>query len=174
MMFDFQTYIATLREQPDKKGIVEKYEKYYGPIQGDMKDQYWYQSYLSKFDYVTYAVPTYLQNEFDWETLLKLVAGSFSTRSKLKFDGDVPTFNIEVHSNESAIDKNIGELMSFQLIRLFEIYVEEVINLQTFWESDEMERTAISRFRAIKLNEWHLHLVTSRTEQSLNKLFDII
>jgi hypothetical protein len=172
MMFDFQAYIATLREQPDKKGIVEKYEKYYGNIEGDIQDQFWYKSYLFNFDYVPYAVPTYLQNEFDWEALLKLIAGSFSTRSKLKFDADVPTFNIEVHSNESSIDKNIGELMSFQLIRLFEIYIEEVINLQAFMESDEVERTAITRFRAIKLNEWNLHLITSRTEQLLNKVFD--
>ena len=63
--------------------------------------------------------------------------------------------------------------MSFQLIRLFEIYIEEVMNLQTFIESDETERAAIKRFRAIKINEWNLHLITARTEQSLNKLFDI-
>ncbi|MEY4936165.1 MAG: hypothetical protein RIS64_2524 [Bacteroidota bacterium] len=172
MMFDFQAYIATLREQPEKKGIVEKYEKHFGAIEGDIKDQYWYKSYLFNFDYVSYAVPTYLQDEFDWEALLKLVAGSFSTRSMLKFEATVPTFNIEVHSNESSIDKNIGELMSFQLIRLFEIYIEEAMNLQTFIETDEMERAAITRYRTIKINEWNLHLITSRTEQSLNQLFD--
>jgi hypothetical protein len=90
----------------------------------------------------------------------------------LKFEATVPTFNIEVHSNESSIDKNIGELMSFQLIRLFEIYIEEAMNLQTFIETDEMERAAITRYRTIKINEWNLHLITSRTEQSLNQLFD--
>jgi hypothetical protein len=171
-MFNFQAYIATLREQPDKKGIVEKYEKYYGPMNGDMREQYWYKSYLSNFEYIPYAVPAYLQNEFDWEVLLKLVAGSFSTRSKLKFSEDVPTFNIEVHSMESAVDKNVGELFSFQIIRLFEIYIEEIINLQTFMESDENERIAINRFRAIKMNEWNVHLVTARTELLLNNLFN--
>ena len=172
MMFDFQAYIAALREQPDKKGMIEKYEKYCGVIAGEIQDQSWYKSYLNHFEYVTYSIPIYLEKEFDWEVLLKLIAGSFSSRSKLKFEGEIPTFNIEVHSNESAVDKNIGELYSSQLARLFEIYVEEIINLETLLTTDETEKAAITRYRAIKLNEWKLHLVTARTEQALNKLFN--
>jgi hypothetical protein len=33
MLFNFQAFIDEMREKPDKKEIVEKYEKLYGPIQ---------------------------------------------------------------------------------------------------------------------------------------------
>ncbi len=33
MLFDFQSYVAELREKDEKKETVEKYEKLFGPIQ---------------------------------------------------------------------------------------------------------------------------------------------
>jgi len=33
MLFDFQAFIEELREKPEKKQIVEKYESLFGPIQ---------------------------------------------------------------------------------------------------------------------------------------------
>ena len=33
MLFNFQAFVDEMREKPDKKEIVEKYEKRYGPIQ---------------------------------------------------------------------------------------------------------------------------------------------
>jgi hypothetical protein len=33
MLFNFQSFIDEMREKPDKKEIVEKYESLYGPIQ---------------------------------------------------------------------------------------------------------------------------------------------
>ena len=33
MLFDFQAYVAELREKDEKKETVEKYEKFYGAVQ---------------------------------------------------------------------------------------------------------------------------------------------
>lgn len=33
MLFDFQAFIEELREKPEKKQIVEKYEQLVGPVQ---------------------------------------------------------------------------------------------------------------------------------------------
>ena len=73
MLFNFQTFVAELREKEDKKEIVEKYEKWFGPIQGDVKDQLWYKEYLINFANHSFKVPEELQEEFDRKMLLQLV-----------------------------------------------------------------------------------------------------
>ena len=57
MLFNFQTFVAELREKEHKKEIVEKYEKQFGPIQGDVKDQLWYKEYLINFANHSFKVP---------------------------------------------------------------------------------------------------------------------
>lgn len=73
MLFNFQSFVAELREKEDKKEIVEKYEKWFGPIQGDIKDQQWYKEYLINFMNHGFKVPEELKEEFDWKLLLQLV-----------------------------------------------------------------------------------------------------
>ncbi len=79
MLFNFQAFIAELREKADKKEIVEKYEKWFGPLIGDIKDQQRYKEYLINFSNQDFRLPEELKEEFDWKLLLQLVAGSFSS-----------------------------------------------------------------------------------------------
>lgn len=94
MLFDFQAFIEELREKPEKKQIVEKYEKLFGPIQGEIKDQIRYKEYLSKFLPMEYKAPEELKNDFDWDLLQQLVVGSFSSDYEIKKieskDGEKP------------------------------------------------------------------------------------
>jgi hypothetical protein len=73
MLFDFQAFIEELREKPEKKQIVEKYESLFGAIQGDIKDQTWYTEYLTKFEPLPYEVPEELKDDFDRNLLEQLV-----------------------------------------------------------------------------------------------------
>ena len=41
MIFSFQKFIEDLRKDEDKKKIIIKYEKYFGEIVGEIKDQFW-------------------------------------------------------------------------------------------------------------------------------------
>ena len=84
MLFDFPAFIDELREKEDKKEIVEKYEKLFGKIQGDIKEQVWYKNYLSQFPSQVYITPEDLDDDFDWDMLQKLVVGSFSSDYELK------------------------------------------------------------------------------------------
>lgn len=84
MLFDFQAFVEELREKPEKKQIVEKYESLFGPIQGDIKDQIWYTEYLTKFEPLPYETPEELKNDFDRDLLEQLVIGSFSSDYELK------------------------------------------------------------------------------------------
>jgi len=84
MLFDFQAFIEELREKPEKKQIVEKYESLCGSIQGDIKDQIRFTEYLSKFEPLPYETPEELKNDFDRDLLEQLVIGSFSSDYELK------------------------------------------------------------------------------------------
>ena len=161
MLFDFPAFIEELREKEDKKEIVEKYEKYFGKIQWDIKDQIWYKDYLSQFPSQSYLTPEDLDDDFDWDILEKLVIGSFSSDYELKQDnkdGDWELY-IAVKSWDQSIVKTVSELWSFQILRLYEIYIEEQMNLQILMSEEddewESEKEALISEREVRLKKWN-------------------
>ena len=166
MLFDFPAFIEELREKEDKKEIVEKYEKYFGKIQWDIKDQIWYTDYLSKFPSQSYLTPEDLEDDFDWDILQKLVIGSFSSDYELKQDEKNEWWElyIAVKSWDQSIVKTVSELWSFQILRLYEIYIEEQMNLQILMneesEDGENEKDALLSEREVRLKKWNAVLDT--------------
>ena len=166
MLFDFPAFIEELREKEDKKEIVEKYEKYFWKIQWDIKDQIWYRDYLSQFRFQSYLTPEDLDDDFDWDMLQKLVIGSFSSDYELKQDNKDSWLElyIAVKSWDQSIVKTVSELWSFQILRLYEIYIEEQMNLQILmndgegeWES---EKDALISERQVRVKKWNAVLDT--------------
>lgn len=171
MLFDFPGFIDELREKEDKKEIVEKYEKYFWKIQWDIKDQIWYTDYLSKFPTQSYLTPEDLDDDFDWDILEKLVIGSFSSDYELKQqdkDGWWELY-IAVKSWDQSIVKTVSELWSFQILRLYEIYIEEQMNLQILMseesEDGEWEKEALISEREVRLKKWNAILDTMNRSQ---------
>ena len=171
MLFDFPAFINELREKEDKKEIVEKYEKYFWKIQWDIKDQIWYTDYLSKFPIQSYLTPEDLEDDFDWDILQKLVIGSFSSDYELKQDDKDGWWElyIAVKSWDQSIVKTVSELWSFQILRLYEIYIEEQMNLQILmnekdddWES---EQEALISERQVRLKKWNAVIDTMNRSQ---------
>lgn len=169
MLFNFQTFIAELREKEDKKEIVQKYENFFGPIQGDIKDQIWYKEYLINFSNHSFKVPEELKEEFDRKLLLQLVGGSFSSEclfeKESQEDGAEWELTISVKSGEQSIVKKISELRSFQIMRLYEIYVEEQINLHSLIKEEEAEAEAILSQRHLRLERRKLMLESLDREE---------
>ena len=164
MLFDFPAFIEELKEKEDKKEIVEKYEKYFWKIQGDIKDQIWYTDYLSKFSFQSYLTPEDLDDDFDWDMLQKLVVGSFSSDYELKQDNKDGWWElyIAVKSWDQSIVKTVSELWSFQILRLYEIYIEEQMNLQILMNDKEewWERDALISERQVRVKKWNAVLDT--------------
>ena len=161
MLFDFPAFIEELREKEDKKEIVEKYERLFWKIQWDIKDQIWYTDYLSKFPSQSFLTPEDLDDDFDWDILEKLVVGSFSSDYELKQedkDGDWELY-IAVKSWDQSIVKTVSELWSFQILRLYEIYIEEQMNLQILMNEEdedwESEKEALISEREVRLKKWN-------------------
>ena len=159
MLFDFPAFIDELREKEDKKEIVEKYEKLFWEIKWDIKDQIWYTGYLAQFPIQPYLTPEDLEDDFDWDTLEKLVVGSFSSDYELKQDDKDEWWELykAVKSWDQSIVKTVSELWSFQILRLFEIYIEEQMNLQILMneEEEEWDKEALISERQVRLKKWN-------------------
>lgn len=153
MLFDFQAFVEELREKPEKKQIVEKYETLFGPIQGTAKDQIRYTEYLKNIEPIPYAVPEELKNDFDWDFLQQLVIGSFSSDYELKKveNKSERELYIAVKSGDQSVVKTVSELRSFQILRLYEIYIEEQMNLHSLKAEDENEKNTINQEREMRL-----------------------
>ena len=61
---------------------------------------------------------------------------------------------IAVKSGEQSVEKTISELRSFQILRLYEIYIEEQMNLHTLKSEDENEKNTIDQEREMRLKRW--------------------
>ena len=171
MLFDFPAFIEELREKEDKKEIVEKYEKHFWKIQWDIKDQIWYTDYLSKFPAQPFLTPEDLEDDFDWDILQKLVVWSFSSDYELKQDEEDGNWElyIAVKSWDQSIVKTVSELWSFQILRLYEIYIEEQMNLQILMnegsEDGESEKEALISEREVRLKKWNAVIDTLNRSQ---------
>jgi len=170
MLFDFHAFIDELRQKDEKKQIVEKYEKICGPIQWNLKDQARYTEYASKFVPMKYLTPDELKDDFDWDLLLQLVISSFSSDYELKAkdtdkknednNDELRDLYIAVKSGDQSVVKTVSELWSFQILRLYEIYIEEQMNLHALMSEDEKEKTAIQAEREMRLKKWEAVLDT--------------
>lgn len=171
MLFDFQAFIEELREKAEKKQIVEKYESLFGPVQGDIKDQIWYTEYLSKFEPLKYETPEELKNDFDRDLLEQLVVGSFSSDYELKKEEgkEDKELYIAVKSGEQSVVKTVSELRSFQILRLYEIYIEEQMNLHSLKAEDENEKNTIDQEREMRLKRWDAVIQTIDRDELAQK-----
>lgn len=179
MLFDFQAFIDELREKEDKKEIVEKYLKYFWTITGEIKDQIRYKEYVGQFSAISYKVPEELKNDFDRDLLMQLVAASYSSEGTIDThttDG-IYEFIITVSSWDKLVTKKVSELRWFQILKLFEIYAEEQMNLQILMAEDDAnkqteeeknEKNAVLSQRAARINRRKLVMDTFQKD-ALNK-----
>ena len=160
MLFNFQTFIADLRENQEKKEVVEKFEKHFGLISWEAKDQNRYTEYTSTFKSVPYKVPEELKDDFDRAFLMELVSSSFSSDGLVEsIEGEeLPDFVISVQSGDQVVVKKVSELRWFQILRLYEIYIEEQMNLQVLIAEDEKEKEAIVAQRDSRAHRWNIVL----------------
>ena len=99
----------------------------------------------------------------------KLVIGSFSSDYELKQDDKDEKWElyIAVKSWDQSIVKTVSELWSFQILRLYEIYIEEQMNLQILMNEEEEggEKEALLSERQVRLKKWNAVLDTLNRSQ---------
>ncbi len=186
-LFDFASFIEELRENEVKKGKIDKYEELYGGIEPDIKKQIWYTEYVSKciqhYPEAGLLVPEELKDDFDWPLLFGLTVSSFSSEyrfvipdkggeeswrllikvsaKKKKSESKENEVGEETDTEEITIEKDLENLWSFQILRLYEIYIEEQIDLQILY--GEKDTTADHRYGLERQRE-------KKIDELLNKL----
>ena len=81
------------------------------------------------------------------------MAGSFSSSFSFEHcdNTDKERLKISVQSGNQSITKYLDELWFFQIQLLFEIYVEEQMNLDILMKNSEAEKNAIYEERKLRL-----------------------
>ncbi len=145
MLFDLKSFMIELSGNSAKSDTTYKYRKIFGSLPNRIEETLWYNEYVSKFkvDNATYKFPQELKGDFDWHLLAQLALASFSNRAYFELEQGGLQLYITVTSGEQSVSKKISELWGFQILRLFEIYTEEQMNLAILCAEDEMEKESI-------------------------------
>lgn len=145
MLFNLESYLIELSDNSEKSDITTKYQKLFGSLPKHIEDTHWYIDYVSKFkmENINYKVPRELTEDFDWDLLAQLALSSFSNRAYFELEQGGLQLYITVTSGEQCVTKKVSELWGFQILRLFEIYTEEQMNLAILCAEDAKENAAI-------------------------------
>jgi len=137
LVFNYDAFFKRMKKDPDKREATLMYELLFGNQDGlTVQDQPFYKDYLSQF--VTpfqVAIPD--EGDHDWGLLLSLIFGSFYSEYTMTLEEEwkqnpvVPPMvqlAITVHFGGQSVTRKLDELFDVQIIRLYEIYVDEQIN----------------------------------------------
>lgn len=168
-LFDFESFVDELRDNSKKRKIIEKYEENVESLREvkDVKNTLFYKEYLSQYnlpkdlDFVL-KVPEELYSDFDWDLLLRLTLASFSSSYSLSLTEQWkqnPTDKIEIMleitvDGAKKVTKKLDELWTFQILRLFEIFLEEQMNYATLMMQEEEECESIENERQFYIKKF--------------------
>ncbi len=142
-LFHFQAILEALREkhqtdEENDKEINDKVLNRIGP-KAEIEDMPFYRDYLAGFDveraFYGYKLAAENGNSAatrdDLLMLFRFVVASFSSSYEILFDEETQSvdLSITVKSGGASLTKSIKELYTIQIIRLFEIYMNEQVEL---------------------------------------------
>ena len=145
-LFNFFDIIEGLKEKHNGEETFEKFIEDFDE-NSTIEDMPFYKHYVSKFDverafegFNLSATEMEILSKDDLFLLFRLILASFSSSYDILYDKQSHSIDlsISVTHGERSVTKTVSELWSFQIIRLFEIYVNEQIDLG-FIEDDYQE-----------------------------------
>lgn len=146
--FDFQDILA---QQKEKHAGKEQFEKLMESVDENtiIEDMPFYKNYLSRFevekafDGMSLAAEEKNQlSQKELYLLFRMVFASFSSTYEILYDKPTNSvdISISVKSGDQKITKSVAELWSFQIIRLFEIYMNELFEFSICdFDAEELE-----------------------------------
>ncbi len=161
-LFDFQGVINDIREKIKEDDEKEKNLK--SLLDGitedtELEDLPLYKEYLSMFEVeqdlegLKLHYPSEMEDcKEDFMTLLRFVAASFSSSYELEYDkeNDVVDLLIRVVANGQSISKKLYDLWMFQVARLFNIYLKEMLDLEALRHLSEGDKKSIDEERKMR------------------------
>lgn len=164
-LFDYSYFLEEMKIHPNKprdKETVMKYEKLFGSQKGlTLQDQPFYKEYLSLFKIpFKVSIPKNSLEDYDWDLICRLIFGSFSSRYSLDLKEEwkespkvdpMVQLSIIAKSGDREITQIFDKLWDFQILRLFEIYVLEQLDLAILEKEDEKKKKGVEYAKVEKL-----------------------
>ncbi len=156
MKFNFKALIENLKNDDNKRAFLNEYEKIVGKIT-TLQKELWYKKYVRKIrDYIIIPLLSAdhteeYEQKTDWFLLVQLIFSSFSSEAEYiieETEHDIRIIlKIHVKSNSESVTKTFHELWPFQIDRLFDIYINEQMNLQKLMYDHKREKKSIKNKR---------------------------
>ncbi|MBK8370348.1 MAG: hypothetical protein IPL20_03020 [Saprospiraceae bacterium] len=179
MLFDLQIFRFEMLQDPDKQNLITDYEHFVEPLPAKIEFLAPYIEYISLFKVpaINYQIPADYINDFDFELLIQLIAASFSSEIEfvpLENRSDEYEVMITVKSGETEVTKSLSSLWGFQILRLYEIYVDEQLNLELLIHQEINEKEAILAQRQMILSKYKHHMEEIASVTSAQNFTQII
>lgn len=179
IVFDYDVFFKKMKNDPAKRETALRYELLFGSQDGlTVQDQLFYKDYLSKF-LMPFQVAIPFKGDVDWGLLLSLIFGSFYTEYSMTLEEEwkqnpevAPMIDlaITVYYEGEGVCKKLDELFDLQILRLFEIYVDEQINTAIIRQEEGGGQESIDsqREQRVSLYEKKSRLVLREVASHLN------
>lgn len=143
MQFDYSKYKKQCLNKGKSRYVLIKYISLHGD--NNLEDEPFF-NHLMKIKPVDIFFPIGLQYEFNYDFLLQLVAGSLSVEYELiLLEGVENTYRLSITVNHSGstLTRYLDDLEASQIIRLYEILINEIWELYILIGEDEFEKDVI-------------------------------
>lgn len=166
-LFDFQWVLKKVLERQTDEEKKQRFQKVLEGVGDDavVEDLPFYKTYLSRFDVerafdgckLTAENGDSMATRDDLLILYRFVAASFSSSYDFVYDEETGSVDLQitVKSGDVTLTKTIDELFFFQILRLFEIYLNEQIDLYSLQhvEDEDSEYAETERKQYLMLFE---------------------
>jgi hypothetical protein len=174
--FDLAEFLNQLSQHEEKQDIIKKYKKH---VQKNIKkittieEMNTYKNYLVYFDTggIEIQSSTKLLDK-DFDLLLKLVASSFSSVYRFQYDKEhgVHRLAIDVSSGDKSVTRYLDDLWPFQIYRMYEIYLEENMNLEILAHKDKTEKYMVISQRKENLEKFY----QKKEQYFAERIYDVL
>ena len=179
-LFNFFDIIEGLKEKHNGEETFEKFIEDFDE-NSTIEDMPFYKHYVSKFDverafegFNLSATEMEILSKDDLFLLFRLILASFSSSYDILYDKQSHSIDlsISVTHGERSVTKTVSELWSFQIIRLFEIYVNEQIDLGFIEDDDQEEAEQLKEERKKRLMVFEKKMRQVHNQQESDRILE--
>ncbi len=160
-LFDFQSFISELRDNPKKCNLIRCYEALFGSLEGvDIRQTRFYRNYLSKFDFpFRVNTPKGWEDKID-DLLVRLAAASFWCDLKMNINEEWKnnptgealvdlTFVVEADEEYPKTKTKLDNVPPSNIPNLYKTFIREQISLLVIAHADGALDCDVSKLQPV-------------------------
>ena len=160
-LFDFQSFISELRDNPKKCKLIRCYEALFGSLEDvDIRQTRFYRNYLSKFDFpFRVNTPKGWEDKID-DLLVRLAAASFWCDLKMNINEEWKnnptgealvdlTFVVDEDEEHPKTETKLNNVPTSNILNLYKIFTSEQMSLLVIAHADGALDCDVSKLQPV-------------------------